>query len=207
MNHKIAVLGTGPGGAEYILPVTMKIAAEADVLVGGKRALTPFAHLNKKTLHLTSDLSDLAPRLRELAREQKVAVLVSGDPGFYSLLVWLRRHFSAAELDVFPGLSSVQVAFARLGEPWQDAALLSAHGRDGTRLLPLLLAAGKKAILTDRVWTPRRLAEMILGAGGRDAKVALCRRLTTPREEVTLSRLSALDGSEEGDCVMVILDE
>lgn len=207
MKQKIAIVGTGPGGADYILAVARQIAKEADVLVGGRRALAPFLNLHKETLPVTGDLSGLAKQLRELAETKKVAVLVSGDPGFYSLLVFLRRHFTPAELEVYPGISSVQVAFARLCEPWQEAALLSAHGRDGAALLPALLAEGKKGVLTDRVWTPGRLAKLILQAGGRDVTAALCRRLTTPEEEIIITRLSALDGSEEGDCVMVIYDE
>ena len=205
--HKIMVLGTGPGGEDYILPVVRKKAAQADVLVGGQRALTPFADLHKEVLPVTADLAGLAVSLRELAKTKNVAVLVSGDPGFHSLLAYLRRHFTADQLEVVPGVSSMQVAFARLGIPWQEAKLLSAHGRDGEDLVPMLLAPGKKGILTDRKWTPGRLAKMILQAGGQDQAVALCRRLTTAEEDVVMTRLSILDGTEEGDCVMVILDE
>lgn len=206
MAYKITVAGVGPGGEDYILPAVREAAVSADVLAGGRRALAPFDNLNKPTLAVTGDLSGLADQLRELSREKKVTVLVSGDPGFYSLLAYLRRHFSAGELTVIPGVSSVQVAFARLGEPWQDASLLSAHGRDAEEVLPLLLATGKKAVLTDRVWTPGRIAGAMLAAGARDAKVALCRNLTTDREEICHTRLSGMDGSEEGDCVMVIFD-
>lgn len=205
--RKITIAGTGPGGEEYILPVVRVKAAEADVLVGGERALGPFLGSGKEMIPVTADLAGLADTIRALAREKQVMVLVSGDPGFYSLLSFLRRHFSAAELEVIPGVSSLQVAFARLGEPWQDALLMSAHGRNAGVLLPLLLAPGKKAVLTDRSWTPGRIAGLILGAGGRDAPVALCRRLTMPDEAVERTTLSALDGSEEGDCVMVIFDE
>lgn len=205
--HKVAVLGTGPGGEDYILPAVWKMAEEADILIGGSRALTPFLPLHKEVLPITADLSGLAMRLRELAQAKKVAVLVSGDPGFHSLLAYLRRHFSSAELVVMPGVSSVQVAFARLGLPWQDALLLSAHGRNGSELLNMLVGAGKKAILTDRSWTPVRIAKMVLNAGCGDAAVALCYKLTTAAEDIVQTRLSALDGSEEGDCVMVILDE
>lgn len=205
--HKVAVLGTGPGGEDYILPAVWKMAEDADILVGGSRALTSFLPLQKEVLPVTADLSGLAARLRALAQEKKVAVLVTGDPGFHSLLAYLRRHFSAAELVVIPGVSSVQVAFARLGLPWQDALLLSAHGRNGNELLDMLIGPGKKAILTDHNWTPIRIAKMVLNAGGRDAAVALCYKLTTAAEDIVKTRLSALHGSEEGDCVMVILDE
>jgi cobalt-precorrin-7 (C5)-methyltransferase len=205
--YKITVAGIGPGGEDYILPAARRAAEQADVLVGGRRALVPFETLGKDTLPVTADLAGLAEKLRTLAETRRVAVLVSGDPGFYSLLAYLRRHFSPDQLQVIPGISSMQVAFARLGEPWQDAVFLSAHGRDAKLLLPVLTAPGKKALLTDSAWTPGRIARAILDGGGGDAAVALCRCLTTPLEKIERTRLSALNGTEEGDCVMVIFDE
>jgi len=181
--------------------------AAADVLVGGQRALAPFFTAGKELLPVTADLRGLAEQLRLLAREKKVVVLVSGDPGFYSLLTYLRRYFSADELEVIPGVSSVQVAFARLAEPWQDAVFFSTHGRVGADIINDLLLPGKKAVLTDKVWTPGRIARAMLDCGARDSAVALCRSLTTAAEKIFLTKLSALTDLDEGDCVMVIIDE
>jgi len=203
--EKIVVAGIGPGGEEYILPVVRRLAAEADVLAGGERALSPFRSLGKKQVPVTADIDVLLKALRERPPGCKVLVLVSGDAGFYSLLGTLRRHFHPRELEVYPGISTVQVAFARLSETWHDAVLLSAHGRDGEALLPGLLAEGKKAVLTDRTWTPGRLAALVLSAGGRDAPVSLCYNLTCPEENIVTTRLSQLS-EEAGDCVMVIHD-
>lgn len=207
MNYRITVAGIGPGGESYILPVVKEVVTTADILVGGQRALAPFISLGKEMLPVTAKLTGLAAQLKALAREKKVVVLVSGDPGFYSLLNYLRRHFSAEELDVIPGVSSMQVAFARLAESWQDAIFLSTHGRDGENILATLLAPGKKAVLTDRVWTPGRIARAMLDGGARDLPVALCRALTTANEQIERTKLSALADTEEGDCVMVIFNE
>lgn len=203
---KLIVAGVGPGGEEYILPVVQRIAAEADILVGGARALAPFLSLGKETLAVTADLAGLVTQVKELAGTKKIAILVSGDPGFYSLLAFLKKHFRDDELEVYPGISSLQVAFARLGILWHDAVLLSAHGRDGRELLPPLLGPGRKAVLTDRAWTPSRLATLVLDGGGADTEVTLCYRLTSPDEKIVKTHLSALDESVEGDCVMVIED-
>jgi len=201
---KIVVAGVGPGGEDYILPVVTKKAAEADLLVGGERALAPFRAMGKETFTVTADLPALARKLREEFTARKITVLVSGDSGFYSLLDFLRRYFSADELEVYPGISSVQAAFARLGETWHDATLLSVHGRAGAELLPALTAPGRKAVLTDNNWTPGRLAHLILDAGGLDRKVSLFYRLTCPDEKTVHTRLLALSDTVEGDCVMVI---
>ncbi|MBT9141941.1 MAG: Cobalamin biosynthesis bifunctional protein CbiET [Dehalococcoidia bacterium] len=207
MKFRVTVAGVGPGGESYILPVVREAVAAADVLVGGHRALSPFFAMGKEVLPVTADLAGLAEQLKVLSLEKKVVVLVSGDPGFYSLLTYLRRHFSAEELEVIPGVSSVQVAFARLAEPWQDAVFFSTHGREGTDILNDLLLPGKKAVLTDKVWNPGRIAQAMLDCGARDSVVALCRSLTNADEKICLTKLSELAGTDVGDCVMVIIDE
>ena len=58
------------------------------------------------------------------------AVLVSGDAGLYSMLGLLTRRFGRERLRVIPGVSSLQAFCARLSIPWQNAKILSAHGRD-----------------------------------------------------------------------------
>ena len=54
---------------------------------------------------------------------------MSGDPGYYSLLDALKRDFPSGLIEVIPGLSAMQLAFARLALPWHEASLLSFHGR------------------------------------------------------------------------------
>ena len=60
---------------------------------------------------------------------QRAAVLVSGDAGLYSLLEMLKRKIGGEYLRVHPGVSALQLFAARLGVSWQDAKILSAHGR------------------------------------------------------------------------------
>lgn len=60
-----------------------------------------------------------------------VVVLASGDPGFFGIARALAERFGPAELDIRPGVSSVATAFARIGLPWDDAVVVSAHGVSG----------------------------------------------------------------------------
>ena len=72
-------------------------------------------------------LMDEVARLRDTGK--RVAVLVSGDPGLCSLARKVVTRFGLAAVDIVAGVSSVQVAFARLGLDWADARIFSAHGR------------------------------------------------------------------------------
>jgi precorrin-6Y C5,15-methyltransferase (decarboxylating) len=107
-------------------------------------------------------------------------VLASGDPGFFGIVRALRAR--GIKLHVIPAVSSVALAFARLGLDWDDALVVSAHGRDPRRALAAALAHPKAAILTaPRTATARDLGQELLAAG-RQVYVAEC--LGTPQERI-----------------------
>ncbi|MFC7328800.1 precorrin-6y C5,15-methyltransferase (decarboxylating) subunit CbiE [Marinactinospora rubrisoli] len=121
-------------------------------------------------------VGDLGAALREVAEHDGPAVvLASGDPGFFGVLRALRER--GVRPDVVPAVSSVALAFARIGVPWDDAVVASAHGRSGRgrsvrRALAAALAHPKAAILTAPVSAePRAFLPALLRAG-RDVYVA-----------------------------------
>ena len=109
----------------------------------------------------------------------QVAVLASGDPGFFGIVRALRaRGITPA---VIPAVSSVALAFARLGLDWDDALVLSAHGRDPRRALAAALAHPKAVILTAPANVARLAADLL--TFGKTVYLAEC--LGTPGERVT----------------------
>ncbi|MGB9826771.1 MAG: precorrin-6y C5,15-methyltransferase (decarboxylating) subunit CbiE, partial [Desulfofundulus sp.] len=110
---RIMVIGVGPGSADYLTPAAQRALAGARVVVGGKRHLASLARGKQKTFIIKNNLAAMVDFIRS-HREEGVAVLASGDPGLYGILNYLRQHFTPEELEVIPGISSVQVAFARL---------------------------------------------------------------------------------------------
>ena len=107
-----------------------------------------------------------------------IAVLASGDPGFFGLVRALRAR--GIQPTVIPAVSSVALAFARLGLDWDDALVLSAHGRDPGKALAAALAHPKAAILTAPA-TAASLGAALLAAGKR---VYAAELLGTPQEKV-----------------------
>jgi precorrin-6Y C5,15-methyltransferase (decarboxylating) len=106
-------------------------------------------------------------------------VLASGDPGFFGVVRALGEIAGRERLDVHPAPSSVALAFARLGIPWDDALVVSAHGRDPRPAIHAAMRHPKVAILTE----PRAPAETIVAAlPGRNVFVA--EALGTPAERV-----------------------
>src|SRR5215216_5644031 len=103
----------------------------ADVVVGSPRQLAlvtapPRAERFRLTAALDAVLEAIDDRRRAGAQ---VCVLASGDPGFFGIVRLLERRLGARNLVVHPAPSSVSLAFARLGCSWDDALVVSAHGR------------------------------------------------------------------------------
>ncbi|MCF3136263.1 precorrin-6y C5,15-methyltransferase (decarboxylating) subunit CbiE [Streptomyces olivochromogenes] len=144
MTAGITVVGTGTGA-----PVPDDVLAGAALVVGGRR------HLDAVRPPEAAEqivLGPLAPALdavqRRLDKGDRVVVLASGDPGFFGIVRALAERFGAERLDVRPGVSSVATAFARLGLPWDDAVVVSAHGRDLRTAVNACRAHPKVAVLT-----------------------------------------------------------
>ena len=126
------------------------------------------------------ELTRLDEALAEIeAAGGPAVVLASGDPGFFGIVRALRaRRIRPA---VLPAVSSVALAFARLGLDWDDALVLSAHGRDPGPVTAAALAHPKAAILTTPGEPAAELAAALL-AGGR--RVYAAERLGTADERV-----------------------
>lgn len=185
MEHKITVVGIGPGSPDYLLPIAAQTINAARIIVGSKRAIEAFAPAAAKAYIIDRDIRGVLAYIRAQLSADDVVVMVSGDPGFYSLLAALRQEFGAERLQVIPGISSVQLAFARIAELWQEAELISMHGRtaadDTMRYMP-----GKKlGILTDPQHNPRHIAQLLIAFGWPPATpVWLCANLSYENEQL-----------------------
>ena len=198
MENTIIVAGIGPGSPDYLLPAALRAIEQATVLVGSSRALATFARVDQRCHVITADIQGVLDFVAEASQTGQVVILVSGDPGFYSLLAALRQQFGAHRLEVIPGISSVQLAFARLGEVWHDAILASMHGREAADS-QLAYEKGKKlGLLTDNKHTPAVIAKRLLAHGWpQETAVWLCEHLSYQTETilaVTLAKACEIDG-------------
>lgn len=158
---------------------------ECRIVAGAARHLDAVADLVAPGAELLT-LGGLAPVLdRIAAATAPAAVLASGDPGFFGIVRALRER--GLDPDVHPAVSSVAAAFARAGLPWDDAVVLSAHGRAASgrsarRALAAALAHPKAAVLTaPGTAGPEAFVGPLLRAG---RTVHVAQRLATPDESV-----------------------
>jgi precorrin-6B C5,15-methyltransferase / cobalt-precorrin-6B C5,C15-methyltransferase len=136
---------------------------EAALVVGGSRHLEALGVEPGRAAVLTGDLSEALGRIEET--RGPVVVLASGDPGFFGIVRLLGGRFGREKLRVLPASSSVALAFARAGLHWDDAAVVSAHGRDPRRAVNVCRAHAKVAVLTSPEFGPAELAQALEGWG------------------------------------------
>jgi cobalt-precorrin-7 (C5)-methyltransferase len=207
MEHKIIIVGIGPGDGEYIIPAALKAIASAKVLVGSCRALQTFNSNAEKKQSITGDIKSVMNFIRREHAINDIVVMVSGDPGYYSLLDALRRVFGPADLLVIPGISSAQLAFARLALPWHDAKLLSLHGRKPKHEDFIYEKGAVLGILTDTTYTSWSISEMLLKTGWpENTMVYFCARLSYEDETIVQTTLAdAKNYKEFSHFIMVVI--
>lgn len=195
----VAVLGIHAGrvppGAEGLL-------AQASLVAGGHDALAALAPPAAELVVLRGDLE---PALDAIAAARgPVCVLASGDPGFFGIVRRLAGRLDPARLDVRPAPSSVAVAFARLGVPWDDAVVVSAHGRSPEVALHAALRHPKVAILTSSATPPSLYARGLRGSGRR---LTVAERLGSAAERIVTGTPEELSAQEFAEpCTLVVLD-
>ena len=206
LQKKIIVAGIGPGSEDFISPAALKKIRAAKFLVGGRRALKDFSSANQITCAVTRDLDAPINFIREKIQLGEVVVMVSGDPGYYSLLDLLRKNFPPEEIEVIPSVSAIQLAFAKISLPWHDATLLSFHGRQPARDALKFSAEKILGLLTDAEFNSATVSEILLGCGWeKKSSVTICSRLSYPDEKIFTTTLEEAARAEPiKHCVLIV---
>ncbi len=208
MVNKIYIIGIGSGTEDYLLPIARKEIENSDCLIGGRRALRLFQPLHKEERLLEGHFEQVIPFLLKEREKKKIAVLVSGDPGLYSFLGTISKVLAREDYVVIPGISTVQIAFAKIGERWEDATLLSLHGRKMDDLAARVGSTMKTFLFTDQGFPPEKIAAYLLEKGVDNRRAIVMENLTYPDERIVDTDLKGLSGMEGfGLCVMIIKKE
>ena len=179
----------------------------ANLVVGGRRLLDAVAPAGVRTVGVEADVPTV---LDEIAAEPGVVVvLASGDPGFFGIGRQLAARFGPDRLEVHPAPTSVALAFARLGVPWDDAVVVSGHGRPLDDAAAVAARAPKVAVLVSPTVPPESLGKELVARGAPHRFVAVCTMLGLPGETVTRTDLAGLAAGtfDPLSVVVLLLDE
>ena len=200
--HKIYLVGAGIEGWEGFGSKALEAINSAELLIGHQRLLDIFPDFKgeKQTI---SDLSIMLDLVK--TTEKQVVVLSSGDPNFFGVARFLLRNLPKDRIEIFPNVTSVQYAFARIKEPWDDTIFLSVHGRGLKGAIDRIIAADKAAVLTDEVNSPAAIARELINRGAEGYDVYLCEDLGLPTEKFTRTDVRGLVDLQASPLNLLIL--
>jgi precorrin-6Y C5,15-methyltransferase (decarboxylating) len=155
---------------------------------------------------MRAPLSAWLERLESLSRDTPTVVLVSGDSGFFSLAGVLVKRLGLDRLSIHPNISSLQAAFARLGKPWQDAALLSLHSRGFAPLWSALRSHELVGLLTGPERGPAQIAQMLIQRDQDNWRIWVFENLGNEKEAYAPYTLNEASNREFAELNVVILE-
>ncbi len=186
----ITIVGCGPGSPDYVTPEARKAVSDADIAIGAPRLLDLFPDFQGEQIEVSGNIKEALDAVNRGFPHKRTAVLVSGDPGIFSLARLVIERFGRETCRVVPGISSVQVACARIGVDWADALILSGHKSLPTTEGCDILSRDKIAVLSGSTELPAWVADLLARPEASDYRVFVCRDLTLETESVEEVRSS-----------------
>lgn len=212
MTGKIFIIGIGPGGKEYLTLKAIDTVKECDYTVGSTRAVELFENVKNTISFGVKDLVETLKKAVELAVEgNSVAILSTGDPGFSGVLNTVLRlstekGFPHDNIEVIPGISSLQLAAARNHIQWDGANVMTFHGRENIEDILDVIDNGKITIaLPSR--KVKDMAQFLLDNGvDANRRVTVCERLSYPDEKIVSTSLKNIATSEFTYMCIIIIE-
>ena len=211
MSGKIYIIGIGPGSSEYLTKKAIDTVGISDYTIGSTRAIDLFSNIGNTIAFNVKELLDTLEKGVQLAVDgNTVSILSTGDPGFSGVLNTVLRiadekNFSKENIEVIPGISSLQLAAAKCHIQWDNANVMTFHGRENIEDILPVINNGKTTIaLPSR--KVKDMAQFLIDNGvEKDREVIVCERLSYPDEKIVKASLEKVTKSEfTYMCIIVI---
>lgn len=203
IRKNIVIAGIGLGNPETATLQVINAINAAEVIIGAERMIEPFAADGKKLIKEYH-----AGRIAEIIKNEtaeNIAVLVSGDPGLYSGAPAIADALAEYDPRVLPGISSLSYMCSAVGVAWNDAEVVSAHGRS-INIVSEVRRNKKTFVLTDG--NISRLLETLCEYGYGMLPVYIGERLSYPEEKIVQGTVSELsESSYDKLAVMLVINE
>ncbi len=187
--EKVHIVGIGDDGVEGMTAQARRLVEAADVLVGPESCASLVPAAIRGRLVSAANLEELVERI-EAAGAKRVVVLASGDPLFYGTARYVCSKLGKDRFEVVPHVSSMQLAFARVKESWEDAFLANLSGQSIERVVDRVRSSETAGLFTSDQWPAPAVARALLDEGIDYFQAYVCENLGSPDERVTQGSLA-----------------
>ena len=195
------LIGVGMGNPDTLTIAGQNAIENSNLLIGAPRLLESYPHKDSIPLINPQEIADYIAK----HSDREIAILLSGDVGFYSGAKKLYELLNEVEIQTIAGISSPVYLCAKLARPWQDLKLISAHGRD-CNVLGEIQTHGETFLLTGGNYTVNILCNQLIESGLENVTLTVASRLSYPDECIETGAPSAFVGREIHPLSVVIID-
>ncbi len=202
--NKIYIIGIGDDGPAGFTGEARERLAAADLLIGAQALTSTLQECSATAWDPEGDFQAVVDKI-EAHPNEEVVVLASGDPLFYGVARFLCDHLGKDRFEVIPHVSSMQLAFARVKESWDEAYLTNLATQDPQRVVERIRTAEKVGVFTSEEVTPSVLAQLCLDRQIDYFTAYVCENLGSPDERVTQGELTDVVGQEFSSLNVMVL--
>jgi precorrin-6Y C5,15-methyltransferase (decarboxylating) len=204
-DNKTYIIGIGSDGLAGLTAHARALIATADLVLGSDATLSLVPELTVPRERIGSDLQETVRLLEANRGHRRLVVLASGDPLFYGVAQYLCDRLGKDNFEVLPHVSSMQLAFARIKESWEEAYLTNLATHPLTAVLDRIRIADTVGLFTSETEDPPAIARELLRHGLDYFRAYVCENLGGPNERVTQSELVDIQHLEFAPLNVMIL--
>ena len=180
----VAIIGMGLSPQD-LTTRHLQIIESADILVGGQRLLDYFKESAAQKQPIDKHIAQTVEFIKDRMESQSIVVLASGDPLFFGVGSILIKALGPENVAIYPNISSIAAAFARIKEPWSQVRVVSLHGRKNDEALFSALNEGNAvAVFTDPANNPAWIAKKLIAEDFANIKMCVLESLGTAAERI-----------------------
>src|SRR5262245_41573852 len=202
---RIHIIGIGSDGVAGLTSRARELLSAAELVIGPEQVHALAPGLSAERLIVGTDLQEAVRTLEANLGRKRMVVLVSGDPLFYGLSRYLCDRLGKDRLEVLPHVSSMQLAFARVKETWEEAYLTNLASHPLESVLDRIRTADTVGLFTSEEFDPPRVARELLARGIDYFRAYVCENLGAPDERVTQGELADIQDLEFAPLNVMIL--
>lgn len=222
-SRQIILAGIGMGSGDVITEEVRQLIEEADCLIGAERMITSAQKIrsmnglsmrqcernnrNEGVFIKEYRTEEIVSYIKEHKEHSKIGILLSGDTGFYSGAKKLKERLTEVRSDqikIYPGISSLSYLASKAGVSWEDAKILSLHGKD-MNFVQTIHRHPKTFLLLGGKNTGRYFYETLSEYGLGDVQVHIGRQMSYEEEKVLSGKLCEMKAEDfEGLCAVLV---
>ena len=202
---KIYIIGVGSDGLAGLTARASELLNRADIILGSDSALSRVSELPAEQVRIGPDLHEMVRVLESHLGRKRMVIVASGDPLFYGVARYLCDRLGKDRFEVLPHVSSMQLAFARIKESWEEAYLTNLANHPLETVLDRVRTAETVGLFTSEQEDPPAVARELLARGLDYFRAYVCENLGAPDERVTQGELAEIKDMEFAPLNVMIL--